>query len=78
MNLTIHNVEKIEFCSSYSSNCNHRAIRVTDTTGASFEIALYGNTDILEALPKAADFRDLERAGASSQAALGQFAEIAA
>lgn len=61
MQLTIHNVEKIEFCSSYLSNGNSRAIRITNDEGVSFEITAFGKTDAIAALPKADDFTDLEK-----------------
>jgi len=61
INLSIHDVTAIEIVSAFPSNSNSRCIRITskDFTGveSTVELTVYGDTDVLDALPKAADFR---------------------
>lgn len=58
MNIYMHHVAKIEISKRFQTNSNSRTLRITDVSGAKLEISLYGNTDALDALPLADDFRD--------------------
>jgi hypothetical protein len=59
MQLSIHNVTAIELATSYKANGNSRTIRISyssEIENGGFDLVVYGETDALDALPKAADF----------------------
>lgn len=56
MQLSIHNVERIELARTYPSNGNSRTLRIVHRDGHEFEITVYGKTDTLDALPKSAGY----------------------
>lgn len=67
MELTAHDVTAIELVSTFKSNGNSRCIRITTASG-SFEITLYGETDVLDLLPRSEEFTDLQTfAGAAEK-----------
>ena len=49
---SIHGVEKIELSMKDRSNSNLRELRITFHGGQTMEIAFYGNTDILDLIPR--------------------------
>lgn len=62
IDLSIHKVEKIELLRAYPMNGNSRTIRITAeqtplNEAVAFELTLYGETDALDSLPKADDYR---------------------
>lgn len=65
MDIGIHNVTRIELARSYPANSNSRMIRIVsvDWNGheTKTEITVYGDTDALDALPKAKDYRVIDK-----------------
>ena len=61
MDINIHYVTKIELLRVFPGNGNCRSIRITTQNHrdeeAYHEITVYGETDVLDALPKADDFK---------------------
>jgi hypothetical protein len=55
--MNIHGVTKIELTRHMPENGNSRTIRVTDTDGCRFELTLFGDTNVLDALPRSDGFR---------------------
>lgn len=56
IDMSIFSVTKVELCRTYLGNGGSRTIRITGRDGEQ-EITLYGNTEVLDALPKSDDFR---------------------
>jgi len=62
--IRIHGVTKIEIVNAFRDNDNSRTVRITscDHRGEHVtDITLYGETDALDALPKASVFREFTR-----------------
>lgn len=61
MDIGIHNVTRIELSASFPSNANSRTLRITSENWKGetsvVEMTLYGNTDDLDRLDRAKDFR---------------------
>lgn len=58
--LGLHGVTEIALSVRYASNDGARTLVILDEDGGQFEITFYGNTEALEALPKAIGFRDAD------------------
>lgn len=64
MDITAHNVTRIELHHAFRENGNSRTIRISTATGSPFgeetyfDLTLYGDTDALDALPKSAGYRE--------------------
>ncbi len=62
--ISIHDVKSIELVSEFPTNSNSRTIRITaDQSGTevAFELTVYGATDSLDLLPRAAGFQTYRR-----------------
>ena len=61
MNISIHRVVRIELSRTFLDNDNQRTVRIVytkyDGTEFSSEITVFGETESLDALPKADDFK---------------------
>lgn len=57
MNISIHDVTRIELSRSYLEHGNSRTIRIVTGSGETLHIRMFGDTDAAEVLPKADDFR---------------------
>lgn len=55
MEIIVHDVNRVEICSTYLANSNMRRIRFVTPISVT-EITAYGNTDALDGLPKSNDF----------------------
>lgn len=53
--ITMHEVRKIEVVSAYPENGNSRELRISSDYGT-MAITLYGDTDVLDLLPRSSDF----------------------
>lgn len=53
--MNVHHVSRVELCSAYPGNGNARTIRIVHGDQCT-EITVFGDTDALDALPKAHDF----------------------
>ena len=62
--ISIHDVKAIELVSAFPANSNSRTIRITaNQYGAevALELTVYGDTDALDLLPRAAGFQTYPR-----------------
>ncbi len=61
MDIHIHNVTRIELSVAFPSNGNCRTFRIVseghDGNEIATDITVYGQTDVLDQLPRATDFR---------------------
>lgn len=64
IDISAHRVTAIELVNTFIANHNQRVIRITTEDG-SFEICLWGETDVLDALPKSEDFSVSQFQGAA-------------
>ena len=64
MDMSIHNVTKIELCRTFLGNGNSRTMRITyldhNRKPVEVEICCYGQTDALEKFPRTDDFSVLQ------------------
>lgn len=65
MEMSFFGIAKIELVKVFADNCNSRTIRITSVKGEEVEIALYGETDALDTLPRSDDFREVPKKGAA-------------
>ncbi len=70
MNINIHDVTKIELVATYLNNCGSRTFRITSKVWIGegqveqqVELTLYGETGILDQLPKSSGFRAFDGPG---------------
>jgi len=56
MYASFHSVKTIELTSAMESNSNSRTVRIVDDKGRETTLTFFGDTGVLDRLPKSADF----------------------